>query len=182
LFGASAPVAKALLHNSPAQLLAGLLYVGSGVGLGVVTAVRRRYRKLTESRIDRRELPWLAAAIFWGGVVGPVLLMIGLSRTPASNASLLLNLEGVFTALIAWVVFRENVDRRIALGMFRLSSAGLRWRGSGAPSSRDLLEPPLSPERAYAGESTTTSHRRSPAAIRSRSRCSRAHVPDRSMS
>jgi drug/metabolite transporter (DMT)-like permease len=68
-------------------------------------------------RVARTDLPALAGAVLSGGVVAPVLLMVGLAGMPASGASLLLNAEGVLTAVLAWVVFRENVDRRIALGM-----------------------------------------------------------------
>lgn len=68
-------------------------------------------------RLARGDALPLVGAIGFGGVLGPVLLMDGLSSMPATGASLLLNAEGVFTAVIAWVVFRENVDRRIALGM-----------------------------------------------------------------
>jgi drug/metabolite transporter (DMT)-like permease len=131
LFGISAPLAKALLRGSSPELLAGLLYLGSGVGLAIVAAVRRGDREATEAPLSRRDAPWLGAAILFGGVTGPVLLMIGLTRTPAASASLLLNLEGVFTALLAWVVFRENVDKRIALGMFAIVLGGLvlSWEG-----------------------------------------------------
>jgi drug/metabolite transporter (DMT)-like permease len=64
-------------------------------------------------------------------MVGPVLLMVGLAVTPASTSSLLLNLEGVLTALLAWFVFRENFDRRIALGMLAITAGGmlLSWAG-----------------------------------------------------
>lgn len=131
LFGASAPLAKALLRDTRPQLLAGLLYVGSGVGLAIVTAMRRRRRERTEAQLARRDIPWLLTAILFGGMIGPVLLMVGLTRAPASSASLLLNLEGVFTAVIAWFVFRENVDRRIALGMLAIVVGGivLSWDG-----------------------------------------------------
>jgi drug/metabolite transporter (DMT)-like permease len=133
LFGASAPIAKALLHETSPQFLAGLLYIGSGAGLAIVTiaTLHRGRREVREARIGRRDVPWLGAAILCGGVIGPVLLMIGLTRTPASSASLLLNLEGVFTAAIAWVVFHENVDRRIALGMLAIIVGGvaLAWGG-----------------------------------------------------
>lgn len=131
LFGASAPFAKALLQDAPPQLLAGLLYAGSGLGLTIVAVVRRGEARDREARLSRTDLPWLAGAILFGGAIGPVLLMAGLSRTPASSASLLLNLEGVFTAAIAWVVFHENVDRRIALGMFAIILGGvaLSWEG-----------------------------------------------------
>ena len=129
LFGVSAPLSKLLLRGAAPQLLAGLLYLGSGVGLAVVWLVRRPGGR--EAPLTHRDAPWLAAAVVFGGVVGPVLLMVGLARTPASSASLLLNLEGVFTALLAWFVFRENFDRRIALGMVAIVVGGavLSWEG-----------------------------------------------------
>ena len=94
-------------------LLAGLLYLGSGCGLALWWLARLR-RASGGASLSRPDLPWLAGAIAAGGVAGPVLLMLGLAATPASTASLLLNLEGVFTALIAWFVVKENFDRRIA--------------------------------------------------------------------
>jgi drug/metabolite transporter (DMT)-like permease len=132
LFGVSAPLAKLLLTDAAPQLLAGLLYLGSGIGLGIVWLRRRRSVEVArESALARRDIPWLAGAIVFGGALGPLLLMIGLTRTPASGASLLLNLEGVFTALIAWFVFRENFDRRIALGILAIVAGGalLSWEG-----------------------------------------------------
>ena len=127
LFGAGTPAAKALLGHADPWLLAGLLYAGSGLGL----FAWRRLRRAPAVRIARGERAWLAAAIFSGGVVGPALLMLGLSGMPASGASLLLNAEGVFTALLAWFVFRENVDRRIALGMALIVAGAvvLGWPG-----------------------------------------------------
>jgi drug/metabolite transporter (DMT)-like permease len=113
LFGAGTPLAKLLLGDVSPWMLAGLLYVGSGVGLWVLRLARRSPRV----RLARAEVPYLAGAVLTGGVLGPVLLMLGLSTMPASGASLLLNAEGVLTAVIAWVVFRENVDRRVLAGM-----------------------------------------------------------------
>lgn len=113
LFGAGTPVAKLLMGEVSPWLLAGLLYTGSGIGLGLSRVIRRAPRV----RLARREMWPLAGAVLFGGMLGPVLLMFGLSNMPASGASLLLNAEGVFTALIAWFVFRENFDRRIAVGM-----------------------------------------------------------------
>jgi drug/metabolite transporter (DMT)-like permease len=131
LFGASTPLAKGLLASVPPQVLAGLLYLGSGLGLGVLWLWRRRRGKAGQAALTRRDLPWLVGAIGFGGFLGPLLLLIGLSHTPASAASLFLNLEGVFTALLAWIVFRENVDQRIALGMVAIVSGGalLAWQG-----------------------------------------------------
>jgi drug/metabolite transporter (DMT)-like permease len=84
-----------------------------------------------EAALSRADAPWLAGTVAFGGVFGPLLLMVGLVRTPASGASLLLNLEGVFTALLAWFVFRENFDRRIALGMLAIVVGGalVSWEG-----------------------------------------------------
>ena len=128
LFGAGTPVAKLLLDSVSPWLLAGLLYLGSGVGLTVFRLVRRSSR-VTLTRADL--LP-LGGAILSGGIVGPVLLMFGLASMPASGASLLLNAEAVFTALLAWIVFRENVDRRVALGMGAIVAGAvvLSWPGS----------------------------------------------------
>jgi len=94
-------------------LLAGLLYLGSGLGLMVL----RRFRRATPARLQSEERSWFIGAIIAGGVMGPALFMSGLSAMPASGAALLLNAEGVFTVLLAWFVFRENFDRRIAFGM-----------------------------------------------------------------
>jgi drug/metabolite transporter (DMT)-like permease len=129
LFGASTPFAKLLLGEIPPVLLAGLLYLGSGVGLSVVNLLRRG-KVRSEAPLSRSDLPWLSGAVCFGGVLGPLLLMLGLRLTSASTASLLLNLEGVFTALLAWFVFRENFDRRIALGMGLIVAGGvlLSWQ------------------------------------------------------
>src|SRR5262249_27127401 len=118
LFGASTPFAKLLVGQVPPLLLAGLLYAGSGLGL-FVWWLRRRRRRVDDrdAPMTRRDAPWLPGAVLSGGGVGPALLMYGLQHTAAADASLLLNLESVLTAVLAWVVFRENVDRRIFVGM-----------------------------------------------------------------
>jgi len=121
LFGAGTPFAKLLLEGASPWLLAGLLYLGSGVGLFAY----RRIVRPAAIPMARSDKAWLAAAIVAGGAVGPALLMIGLATLPASGASLLLNAEGVFTALIAWFVFRENFDRRIALGMLLIVAGAI---------------------------------------------------------
>ncbi len=113
LFGASTPIAKVLLGVTEPVLLAGLLYLGSGCGLAIWWWLRFRFQDggSQEASLKRTDLPWLVGAIFAGGIVGPALLMVGLAITPASSASLLLNLEGVFTAVVAWFVFKEHFDR-----------------------------------------------------------------------
>ncbi|MDE2155169.1 MAG: DMT family transporter [Xanthomonadaceae bacterium] len=121
LFGLSTPLAKILTGSIAPVLLAGLLYAGSGIGLSSWMLLRKMRRQpATEAPLMRRDLPWLAGAVLFGGVLGPLLLVLGLARTPASSASLLLNLEAVLTAVLAWAVFHENVDRRILLGMLAI--------------------------------------------------------------
>lgn len=143
LFGASTPFAKLLLGELPPVALAGLLYLGSGCGLVVwwLLSHFRRGGAGAEAGLKRSDLPWLAGAIASGGVLGPALLMLGLAATPASSAALLLNLEGVLTALLAWFVFRENFDRRIALGMVAITAGGLVLSWGGRPT----LEVPWGP-------------------------------------
>ena len=127
LFGASTPFAKLLVGELPPILLAGLLYLGSGTGLLLIRLVRDRGWK--PSGLASSEWPWLLGAILFGGVLGPVALLFGLTSTSGSAASLLLNLEAVLTAVIAWVVFKENADRRIVLGMLVIVAGGvvLSW-------------------------------------------------------
>jgi drug/metabolite transporter (DMT)-like permease len=134
LFGVSTPMAKLLVGGVSPLLLAGLLYAGSGVGLSLV---RPLLRPSTDERpLEKTELPWLAGAVVAGGVLAPILLLFGLRATPASSASLLLNIEGVFTALIAWFLFRENFDARILVGFGLILSGAvvLSWEGPGRGS------------------------------------------------
>lgn len=143
LFGASTPFAKLLLGEVSPVLLAGLLYLGSGIGLSLVRLVRRQSTAgAGEASLPRAQWGWLAGAVFFGGALGPALLMLGLQSTSAATASLLLNLEGVFTALLAWFVFHENFDRRIALGMVAIVAGGLvlSWQpGAGLAFSKGAL-------------------------------------------
>ncbi len=142
LFGASTPLAKLLLGNVGPLLLAGLLYLGSGLGLCLLLGLRRlRPRAGEHLRIPRKDLPWLLAAIVFGGVLGPALLMLGLTQTGGASASLLLNVEGVLTAGIAWWVFEENADRKIVLGMVAIVLGGLllAWEPGGASFSPGAL-------------------------------------------
>ena len=123
LFGASTPLAKHLSGDMPSLLLAGLLYLGSGLGLTLARLLRDRGFKHAD--LPRHEWPWLGGAILFGGILGPVALMAGLVTTRGSTASLLLNLEAVLTALIAWMVFKESAERRIVLGMLAIVAGGV---------------------------------------------------------
>jgi drug/metabolite transporter (DMT)-like permease len=134
LFGLSTPAAKILVGATDPWLLAGLFYLGSGLGLAMLRMLLWRQRPQAETPLAARDLPWLAGAILFGGVMGPILLLVGLTRTGGAAASLLLTLEGVATALIAWFAFRENFDRRIAAGMGLIAAGAvvLAWRADVA--------------------------------------------------
>jgi len=125
LFGAATPLAKPLLTGNSAWLIAGLLYLGSGLGLGLFRLIRPGAKVV----LPRAEFIWFAAAVICGGIIAPVLLMFGLTNMAAADASLLLNAEGVFTASLAWFAFKENVDRRIVCGMLAIvaGAAILSW-------------------------------------------------------
>jgi drug/metabolite transporter (DMT)-like permease len=143
LFGAGTPLAKLLLGTLDPWLTAGLLYLGAGIGLAAVQFGRAALGLPTrEAPLHRADLPWLAGVVLAGGVAGPLLLMLGLARSDAASASLLLNLEGLATMGIAWVVIRENVDRRLLLGAAAIlaGAALLAWQGVGiALGPRALL-------------------------------------------
>jgi drug/metabolite transporter (DMT)-like permease len=129
LFGLSTPLAKLLVGGVHPAMLAAIFYCASGVALGLFRAAVRR----NEPSIEWRDAPWLAGAILAGGVAGPILMMVGLTRAGGGVASLLLTLEGVATALIAWFVFKEHFDRRIAAGLAAivLGAMVLAWEGRG---------------------------------------------------
>jgi drug/metabolite transporter (DMT)-like permease len=119
LFGASTPAAKVLsAHELTPQLLAGLLYMGSGLGLAIINIFLLLTTRTSRAKlVTRAHLPSLAGVILCGGIIAPVMLMIGLRATSGGAASLLLNLEEVLTAALAWFAFKEHFDKRIFLGM-----------------------------------------------------------------
>ncbi|WP_319243482.1 EamA family transporter [uncultured Propionivibrio sp.] len=127
LFGASTPLAKILVGTMPPMLLAGLLYLGSGLGLALIHVGRRLFNpgRTAPAQLAAGEWRWLLGAVLFGGVLGPVALMAGLVRTSGATASLLLNLEAVLTAAIAWLAFKESTDRRIVLGMVTIVAGGV---------------------------------------------------------
>jgi drug/metabolite transporter (DMT)-like permease len=134
LFGVSTPLSKVLLDTVDPQLLAGLLYLGAGIGLAIMHAGRAFFGiPAREAPLRRADAPWLSAVVMFGGVLGPLLLMLGLDRTTASSGSLLLNVEGLATMGIAWLVFKENVDRRLLLGAALILAGAvlLSWQGRG---------------------------------------------------
>ncbi|MGE0734777.1 MAG: EamA family transporter [Alphaproteobacteria bacterium] len=143
LFGASTPLAKLLLGSIDPWLLAGMLYLGAGVGLLLVHVMRAAVRLAApEAPLRRSDIPWMAAIVLSGGVIGPVLLMFGLARSDAASASLLLNLEALATMAIAWLAYREYVDRRLLLGAAAILAGAIliSWQdGASIFSSGALL-------------------------------------------
>jgi drug/metabolite transporter (DMT)-like permease len=140
LFGLSTPLAKILLGDLSPWALASLLYLGSGLGLGLII-LRRRSTNQTDAKLVKQDIPWLAGTVFFGGVIGPILLLLGLSTTDAASAALLLNLEAVFTLLLAWIVFREHVDNKLLAGAAAIVLAALllSWQGSFGKASLGML-------------------------------------------
>jgi drug/metabolite transporter (DMT)-like permease len=144
LFGISTPAAKVLLGSIHPIVLAGLLYCGAGAGvllLRLFPWAALGPKAAPEAGLHKSELPWLTGAILAGGVVGPVLLLVGLAQTSVSTASLLLTLEGLATALMAWFIFHESFDRRIALGMLCLLVGALVLAWSGSQTFEGLIGP-----------------------------------------
>jgi len=142
LFGVSTPAAKALLGSIDPTVLAGLFYCGAGIGIVIMRSLTAPLAAhAVEAPLGHRDIPWLAGAVVFGGILGPILLMFGLARTDATAASLLLTLEGVATALLAWFVFHESFDRRIALGMVCLVAGAIVLSWSGTPSLSGLIGP-----------------------------------------
>jgi drug/metabolite transporter (DMT)-like permease len=141
LFAACTPVSKLLLGSMEPVTLAGMLYLGSGVGLSLFQALAGGWKPENGTRLglERGELGWLAAAIFCGGVVGPVLLLLGLKSTDASVASLLLNFEAVLTAALAWLIFHENYERRLVVGMLCITGGTMVLSFIGTKSGGSIL-------------------------------------------
>jgi drug/metabolite transporter (DMT)-like permease len=123
LFGLTTPVAKQLLAGTQPFLIAGLLYLGSGVGVSALRVIQDR--GWSASGLRRGDGLWVFLSTLVGGVVAPALLLTGLARTDAASASLLLNLEVVFTALLAWLVFAEPAGARVIGGLAAIFAGGL---------------------------------------------------------
>jgi drug/metabolite transporter (DMT)-like permease len=123
VFGATTPFSKRLGADVNPQVFAGLLYLGSGLVIGASLLVLPS--KGRESSLQKVDVKALVGVVLFGGIIAPVLLLGGLQKSSAASASLLLNLEGVFTALGAWIVAREQAGRRVVTGMIAIVCGGL---------------------------------------------------------
>jgi len=146
LFGAAAPASKILLGNCDPLSLASLLYLGSGLGLAGWLMARKALTAAPRHTSALRGKDWfvMSGAVLAGGVAAPFLFMVALSLSPASTVSLILNLEMVFTAVLAWLLFREGFELRVALGLAAVAGgclvlswpgAGIEGWGFGAPAA-----------------------------------------------
>ncbi len=132
LFGLSTPFAKLLVSDIPPVALAGLLYLGAFLGLGAYYVLRQivsGQHAPSRNAMRKSDLPWLAGAIISGGILAPISLMLGLTLISGFSASLLLNMEGVATAIIATMLFKERLGRRLIIALVCVTAAGvlLSW-------------------------------------------------------
>lgn len=117
LYAINSPFSKLLLEYMPSTLMAGFLYLGAGLGMGVIALFRKlNKRERTEEKITRADLPYTLAMIVLD-IAAPIFLLLGLSSTSAANASLLNNFEIVATSLIALMIFKERISKRLWLGI-----------------------------------------------------------------
>ena len=122
-YGISAPVSKVLLTGLPPAIMASLLYLGAGIGMCIANLFRNNKTRNVEARITIKELPYTTAMIALD-IAAPIFLMFGLSMTSSATASLLNNFEIVATTVVALVVFKEAIGKRvwISIALITLSS------------------------------------------------------------
>ena len=128
LFGISTPFAKLLVKEIPPVALAGFFYLGAFLGLSLYSMGSKK--GMTDSvkevaSLEKKDLPWLAGAILAGGIIAPISMLLGLSLVSGFSASLLLNMEGIATAIIAVFIFKENAGKRLWLALMSMTIAGL---------------------------------------------------------
>jgi drug/metabolite transporter (DMT)-like permease len=132
LFGSSVPLAKVMLGSTDPLMLAAFLYLGSGIGMAAVKlGLRTACKHSGEARLKRADAPWLLGALLVGGVAAPAILLFGLGSTPSSTAALLLNFEAIGTVLIAALMFRESVGKRVWLALALVTAGGIILSVSG---------------------------------------------------
>ena len=123
LYAINSPFSKLLLDYMPSTLMAGFLYIGAGLGMGVIALIRKaRKTERTEERITKNDLPYTLAMIVLD-IAAPIFLLLGLSYTTAANASLLNNFEIVATAIIALMIFKERISPRLWFGILFVTAS-----------------------------------------------------------
>ncbi len=123
LYAVNSPLSKLLLTYLPPTVMAGLLYLGAGLGMAIVALIKKKSNNpVNESKLTKKELPYTIAMILLD-IGAPIFLMLGLSKTSAANASLLNNFEIVATAIIAFVVFKEKISTRLWIGIIFVTAS-----------------------------------------------------------
>ena len=123
LYAINSPFSKRLLDYMPSTLMAGFLYIGAGLGMGVIALIRKvKKTERTEEKITKADLPYTLAMIFLD-IAAPIFLLLGLSHTTAANASLLNNFEIVATAMIALMIFKERISPRLWIGILFVTAS-----------------------------------------------------------
>ena len=144
LFGMSSPLAKLLLKDISPVMLAGLLYLGAFIGLFLYSLfVKQNLPAAKAAKLTRRDIPWLTGAIIAGGVIAPISQMVGLNLISGFSTSLLLNLEGAATAVIAVFFFRENAGKRLWFALLCMTAAGILLSWSPGQSKFNIAGPLL---------------------------------------
>ena len=123
LYAISSPLSKLLLDYMPPTVMAGFLYIGAGLGMGIIAIIRKAGKiEKTEAKLTKSELPYTLAMIGLD-IAAPIFLLLGLKSTTAANASLLDNFEIVATAIIALMVFKEKIAPRLWGGIIFVTAS-----------------------------------------------------------
>ena len=125
LYAISSPISKLLLEEIPPTLMASFLYLGAGLGMFIIDFIRhKKYKEKTEARLTKQELPFTIGMVVLD-IAAPIFLMVGLTKTSAANASLLNNFEIVATSLIALLIFKEHISRRLWVAIFLITVSSI---------------------------------------------------------
>ncbi len=136
LYAINVPLSKLLQEEAGVTptMLAGFLYLGAGMGIGALLGIKRIRKSDTEQRwLERRDLPYTVAMVLLD-IIAPIFLMLGIANTSSGNVSLLNNFEIVATSVIALVIFKEKISRRLwsAIILVVIASLILSFEGEGA--------------------------------------------------
>lgn len=123
-YALNSPLSKLLLQSIPPTMMAAFLYLGAGLGMAVLQGVQQKKGTITEQKLTRKELPYTLGMIFLD-IAAPIFLMLGITRTSAASASLLNNFEIVATSLIALLIFKEAISKKLWLGIFLVTLSSI---------------------------------------------------------
>ena len=134
LYAINIPLSKILLKDVQATMMAAFLYLGAGMGMAIYSLLNKAIgREQKKESLTKKELPYTVAMVVLD-IIAPILLMFGITKTNSANVSLLNNFEIVATSLIALVIFKEVISKKLwlAIGLVTIASAILSFEGDGA--------------------------------------------------